>query len=124
MFEKWKKVLDNGGSCSALWVDLSKVFDCIVHDLLLAKLNAYGFDYNSLKLINCFQRVRKFRTKIGSSYGSYLDLLVVAPQGSTLGLLLFNIYMCILFLCGANLTLLITRMTLHFMLVNQIWTLY
>ena len=54
MFEKWKKVLDNGGSCSALWVDLSKVFDCIVHDLLLAKLNAYGFDYNSLKLINCF----------------------------------------------------------------------
>ena len=54
MFEKWKKVLDNGGSCGALLVDLSKAFDCIVHNLLLAKLSAYGFDYNSLELINGF----------------------------------------------------------------------
>ena len=67
MFEKWKKVLDNGGSCGALLVDLSKAFDCIVHDLFLAKLRAYGFDYNSLKLINSFRSGRKFRTKIGSS---------------------------------------------------------
>ena len=67
MFEKWKKVLDNGGSCGALLVDLSKAFDCIVHDLLLAKLSAYGFDYNSLELINSFLSGRKFRTKIGLS---------------------------------------------------------
>ena len=51
MFEKWKKVLDNDGSCGALLVDLPKAFDCMVHDLLLAKLSAYGLDYNSLKLI-------------------------------------------------------------------------
>ena len=66
MFEKCKKVLDNGRSCGALLVDLSKAFDCIVHDILLAKLSAY--DYNSLKLINSFLSGRKFRTKIGSFY--------------------------------------------------------
>ena len=80
MSEKWKKVLDNGGSCGALLVDLSKTFYCIVHDLLLAKLSAYDFDYNSLKLINSFLTDRKFRTKIGSSYSPYLNLLVGVSQ--------------------------------------------
>ena len=81
MFEKWKRVLDNGGSCGALLVDLSKAFDCIVRDLLVAKLSAFVFNYNSLKLINSFLTGRKFRTKIGFSYSPYLDLLVGAPQG-------------------------------------------
>ena len=102
MFEKWKKVLDNGGSCGALLVDLSKAFDCIVHDLLLAKLRAYGFNCNSLKLINSFLNGRTFRTKISLSYSSYLDLLVVVPQSSILGPLLFNIYMCDLLLCDSE----------------------
>ena len=94
MFEKWnKKALDNGGSCGALLVDLSITFGSIVHDLLLEKLSTYGFDYNSLKLINSFLSDRKFRTRIGSSYSHYLVLLVVVPQGSILSLLLFNIYM-------------------------------
>ena len=61
----------------------------IVHDLLLAKLSTYGFDYSSLKLINSFLRVRKFRMKISSSYSPYLDLLVGVPQRSILGPLLF-----------------------------------
>ena len=54
MFGKRKEVLDSGGSSSALLVDLSNAFDCIVHDLLLAKLSACGFDYNLLRLVDSF----------------------------------------------------------------------
>ena len=54
MFGKRKEVLDSGGSCSALLVDLSNAFDCIVHDLLLAKLSECGFDYNLLRLVDSF----------------------------------------------------------------------
>ena len=50
MFEKWKEVLENGESCVAFLVDLSKAFDFIVYDLLLSKLSVSSFDFNSLKL--------------------------------------------------------------------------
>ena len=98
IFEKWKKNLDKGGECGALFVDLSKAFDCLQHDLLLAKLNAYGFDYKSLKLISSFLSNRKYRTKINSSFSEWKHLLIGIPQGSVLGLLSFNIYICDLFL--------------------------
>ena len=43
MIEKWSKNMDKGKSCAALLTDLNKAFDCIVHDFLIAKLEAYGF---------------------------------------------------------------------------------
>ena len=54
MFERWKENLDKKGECGALLVDLSKAFDCLQHDLLLAKLNSYGFDYKLLNLSRVF----------------------------------------------------------------------
>ena len=76
----------------------------MVHDLLLAKLSAYGFDYKSVKLINTFLSDRKFRTRIDSSYSPFLDVLVGVgvPLGSILGNLPFNINMCHLFLCDCE----------------------
>ena len=44
MAEKWKEALDNGDLGGVSLTDLSKVLHCTKHDLLIAKLNAYGFD--------------------------------------------------------------------------------
>ena len=51
MIEKWKQCLDNKGVCAALLTDLSKAFDCLPHNLLLAKLHAYGVDMSALRYI-------------------------------------------------------------------------
>ena len=51
MIEKWKEVLDKGGLGGPLLTNLSKAFDCIKHDLLIAKLAAYGFDSHSLSFV-------------------------------------------------------------------------
>ena len=48
MLEKWRKCLDNKGNTGVLLTDLSKAFDCLDHELLIAKLNSYGFDFNAL----------------------------------------------------------------------------
>ena len=69
-----------------------KAFDTINHELLIAKLNAYGFADSALNIILNYLSDRKQRTKINSSFSDWKDLLCGVPQGSVLGPLLFNIY--------------------------------
>ena len=68
------------------------------HELLIAKLNAYGFDIKSLNFILAYFTNRKQKTKIGSSFSDFLNILFGVPQGSILGPLLFIIYICDLFM--------------------------
>ena len=54
LLEKWKKCIDNKGSAGALMTNMSKAFDSLSHNLLIAKLSAYGMDMLSLKLIHSY----------------------------------------------------------------------
>ena len=91
MTEKIKNVLDKGGIGGALLTDLKKAFDCIQHDLLIAKLYAYGFNMKSLKLLNNYLYNRKQRTKINSAYSERVNIIFGVRKGSILGPLRFNI---------------------------------
>ena len=89
--------MEGGGQAGALLTDLSKAFDCIDYELLIAKLYAYGFDKSYLYFINSYLKGRKRRTKINSSYNAFAEIHLGIPQGSILGPLHFYIYICDLF---------------------------
>ena len=72
-------------------MDLSKAFDSINHNLLIAKLHAYGFDKSSLKLLFSYLNNRRDRTKINQNFSSWEELLQRVSQGSVLGPL-FSIF--------------------------------
>ena len=93
LIEKWRISLDKGGFGGAILMDLSKAFDTLNHDLLIAKLHAYGFDKVSLKLIKSYLTNRWQRTKVNNSYSSWTKIIHGVPQGSILGPLFFNIYL-------------------------------
>ena len=64
MLEKWKRSVDNGKAFGALLKDLSKGFDCLDHELLIAKLSAYGYSLPALKLIHDYLSHKKQKQEL------------------------------------------------------------
>ena len=77
--------------------DLSKIFDCVPHDLIIDKLEAYGFHIDALKLIHDYLSNTKQRVKINDGYSSWKLMFYSVPQGSILGPSSFNIHLCDMF---------------------------
>ena len=82
--EKWKRSVNNSKMFGALLTDSSKPFDWIDEEILIAKLNSYGFSLTVLKLVHNYLSNRKQRTKTNSSHSSWLESIFVFPERSTL----------------------------------------
>ena len=59
LLQQWLSELDSGGFVGTLLTDLSKVYDCLPHNLIIAKLEAYGLDYNNLTFMLDYLTLRK-----------------------------------------------------------------
>ena len=105
MLELWKEALDKGKPVGAIFMDLSKAFDTLNHDLLITKLEAYGFSKNSLNYIQSYSRNRLQRTNVNNNFRLSKYIFAGVPQGSILGPLMFNIYINNIFLFPDNVCL-------------------
>ena len=73
-------------------MDLSKAFDCTPHDLLIAKMHAYGFLSESMTFFYSYLKRRKQSVKLINKHSIFQVLLSGVPQGSIPGSIHFNIF--------------------------------
>ena len=92
LIEIWKKHLENKKILGTILMDLWKAFECIPHDLLIAKLHAYGFNKKALTLPYSYLKRRKQIVKTNNTESFFQFLLSGVPQGSILGPILFNLF--------------------------------
>ena len=102
MLELLKEPLEKGKYVGAIFTDLSKAFDTLNHDLLIAKLQAYGFSGDSLYYIQSYLRNRLQRANVNSDFSLWKGIFACVQQGSMLGSIMFNIYINDIFLFADN----------------------
>ena len=91
MIEEWRENLDNF-FVGAVLTKFSKAFDCIPHDLLIAKLSAYGLSSYSLCYIYSYLKDRKQCVQINNKQSEFDTIISGLPHGSIFGPLLLNIF--------------------------------
>ena len=92
LIEEWRKNLDNNHFIGAVLMDLSKAFDCIPHDLVIAKLAAYGFDKKMICYIYSCLKSRKQCVSVNNINNTFKEIISGVPQGSVVRPILFNTF--------------------------------
>ena len=90
--ENIRKDLNDNQSTAAAFLDLSKAFDSVSHEILLNKLHYLNFDEKAIKMIKSFLTGRYQMVKLSTCSSDWIQLYQGVPQGTVLGPLLFNIY--------------------------------
>ena len=85
LVEEWRKHLDENFVVGAVLTDLSKAFNFIAHDLLIAKLAAHGFSKSALRYVYSYLKNRKQCVRKNNTYSNYQKIISGVPQGSILG---------------------------------------
>ena len=88
---RFLEYVESSSHGSTLLTVVSEAFSCIDHQLLIAKLNAYGVDTNSLYFSASYLEKRKQKIWVNGSYCNCDNIFSGIAQGSILGSLLFNI---------------------------------
>ena len=79
MTEIWRKFLKKSGAFGTLVTDLSKSFDCLPYELLIAKLHAYRVYTLSLKELHSYLTKRKQRVKLNGTYSLWSEISFGVP---------------------------------------------
>ncbi len=92
VIDLWKHAIDSNIFAGTILIDLSKAFDCVPHGILITKIKAYGLTDDACKFMSSYLS-RIFQIVfLSNENSSWQPLLKGIPEGSGLGLIIFNIF--------------------------------